>query len=132
MKWTYNIILLNKLYINFKAPPYNVCNDCFKEVRRKINIYSNNKVLPITELMSSYCENKLNCKSSDKQAYVICYSSPCINSNQNKPISYCKECHLVKHEKYIQRSNHIFQVYLDNLWKCDSKIKAYLEISIIK
>jgi hypothetical protein len=38
---------------------------------------------------------------------------------------------MIKHEKYFHRNNHVFQLYLEDLWSCDHKTKTYLNITII-
>ena len=112
------------------APPYNLCHECCREIPKRFQFYSHNLVAPV-DAISLYCENR-GCKSADKAAHVVCYSSPCIIANQNKPISFCKSCHLAKHQR-LQRSNeHIFQEYLEDIWSLDAKTRTYLFISIIK
>jgi protein unc-79 len=110
-------------------PPYYHCNECYRDLPKEFQSYCHNIVQPVEEI-ANYCENR-NCKSSDKLAYVICYSSPCILSNQNKAITFCKDCHSSKHNRFNLRQDHIFQMYIDNLWTCDTKTRTYLNVSII-
>ena len=115
------------------APPFNLCNECCREIPKRYQFYSNNILNP-ADVISLYCENR-NCKSTSQQeklAHVVCYSSPCIIGNQNKPISFCKNCHLIKHQRLFTSNEHIFQTYLDNIWQLDNKTNTYLKISIIK
>jgi hypothetical protein len=62
----------------------------------------------------------------------VCYSSPCITLNQNKPISFCRECHSSKHQRLRDKIDHVFQDYIEDIWKCDSKTRYYLATTIVK
>ncbi|CAF0899614.1 unnamed protein product [Brachionus calyciflorus] len=110
-------------------PPYYVCNECYRDISKKHQNYCNNLVQPVEEI-SLYCENR-NCKATDKISEVICYSSTCVILNQNKPISLCKECHSSKHCRFQQKSDHVYQTYIYNIWECEPKIRSYLTSSII-
>jgi len=125
-------------------PPYYVCNECYREIPKKYQTYCHNIVQPVEDV-SLYCENRVSfdakaccfnlslivnqfksCKSTDKMVFSVCYSSSCILNNQNKPISLCKECHSIKHNKLNQRGEHIYQTYIKSIWECDNKTTSYL------
>lgn len=39
-------------------PPYNVCNECYREISKKYQMYCHNIVQPAEEI-SLYCENRV-------------------------------------------------------------------------
>ncbi len=62
---------------------------------------------------------------------MVCYSSPCITLNQNKPISFCKECHNSKHQRLREKNDHVFQEYIEDIWKLDQRTRSFLTTTII-
>lgn len=112
-----------------KAPPILICNECadqiYGEKSRETLI---NILLPMEE-MSYTCENK-SCKSplAQKIAVSTCFSTDCVNYNQNKPIRYCSICNDLKHP---EGSNHIFHKTLPSPWIMDLETQNYFLEAVI-
>ncbi|XP_023216123.1 protein unc-79 homolog [Centruroides sculpturatus] len=109
------------------APPLHVCQDCADQIYREHSSNLFDVLLPI-ENISAVCENK-NCRSTDNSAVATCFSVECARSNGNKPIKYCKECHLMYHEK--SEESHMVHGIIPSPWEVDLETQCYMVEAII-
>lgn len=109
------------------APPLHVCQDCADQIYREHSSNLFDVLLPI-ENISAVCENK-NCHSTDNSAVATCFSVECARSNGNKPIKYCKDCHLMYHEK--TDDNHMVHGVIPSPWEVDLETQCYMVEAII-
>ncbi|XP_067119858.1 protein unc-79 homolog isoform X2 [Centruroides vittatus] len=109
------------------APPLHVCQDCADQIYREHSSNLFDVLLPI-ENISAVCENK-NCHSTDNSAVATCFSVECARSNGNKPIKYCKECHLMYHEK--SEESHMVHGIIPSPWEVDLETQCYMVEAII-
>jgi hypothetical protein len=41
-------------------PPFYFCNECYREVPKKYQLFCHNIVQPVEEIIALYCENRVN------------------------------------------------------------------------
>lgn len=75
------------------------------------------------------CENK-NCRSSDKSAFSICFSSECISYNGNHPIRYCHQCHTNRHNAK-RGVDHVYHRSLLPAWQMDLECSGYMIEAVV-
>ncbi len=109
------------------APPYNLCNECCREIPKRFQAYSRNVVGPV-EAVSATCEHK-GCLGEERPAHVVCYSAPCILGHDCRPVALCRECHERQHAAV--GCEHAFQEYPAELWALDAKTRTYLALAVV-
>uniref|UniRef100_A0ABD2W1Y0 C2H2-type domain-containing protein n=1 Tax=Trichogramma kaykai TaxID=54128 RepID=A0ABD2W1Y0_9HYME len=122
----------HKLSISYSIdspPPIYLCIECANEIHREnANEVFHDILHPVQHGMM-ICENK-NCRSTDKAAVSICFSTECVSYNSNRPIRYCQQCHGIRHNNR-RGSDHIFHLAINHILQTDLKTQAYIKQSIM-
>ncbi|XP_078033882.1 UNC-79 domain-containing protein [Augochlora pura] len=112
-----------------KPPPLYLCIECANEINREHPNQMFYDMLHPMQQVSMVCEIK-NCKSNDKTATSICFSTECANSNWNRPIRHCQHCHEHRHNNGCG-SDHVYHMALPHVSKLDSQTQTYLVQAIV-
>jgi protein unc-79 len=117
------------LHSNENPPPLYCCIECANAIHREHpNITFKDMIHPMQQV-SMICENK-NCRSSDKSAFSICFSTECISYNGNHPIRYCNQCHSNRHNAK-RGVDHIFHRSLLPAWQMDLECSNYMIEAVV-
>ncbi|XP_076284317.1 UNC-79 domain-containing protein isoform X2 [Lasioglossum baleicum] len=112
-----------------KPPPLYLCIECANEINREHPNQMFYDMLHPMQQVSMVCEIK-NCKSNDKTAISICFSTECANSNWNRPIRHCQHCHEHRHNNGCG-NDHVYHMALPHVSKLDSQTQTYLVQAIV-
>ncbi|KAG5670190.1 hypothetical protein PVAND_000469 [Polypedilum vanderplanki] len=117
------------LHSNENPPPLYCCIECANSIHREHpNIAFRDIIHPMAQV-SMICENK-NCRSTDKSAFSMCFSTECISYNGNHPIRYCNQCHTNRHNAK-RGVDHIFHRSLLPTWQMDLECCGYMIEAIV-
>ncbi|XP_067614407.1 protein unc-79 homolog isoform X4 [Eurosta solidaginis] len=116
-------------YAPDSPPPLYLCIECANEIHRKHANLAFGDILHPMQQVSMVCENK-NCRSSDKAAFSICFSTECASYNGNHPIRYCAQCHSNRHNSR-RGGDHVVHRSLQIIWQMDPEIQMHMVESVI-
>lgn len=123
-----------------KPPPLLICIECADQVYRGRNRDTLYDILLPMETIPFNCESK-SCKSNGaaKMAVATCFSIECANYNVNKPVRYCKPCHVEKHvcDDYdpllkIKPIKHIVHETIPSPWTMASECQIYFVEAVVR
>ncbi|XP_055534332.1 protein unc-79 homolog isoform X4 [Wyeomyia smithii] len=117
------------LYAVDSPPPLYLCIECANEIHRDHPDLSFGDILHPMQQVSMICENK-NCRSTDKSAVSICFSSECASYNGNHPIRYCAQCHGNRHNSR-RGIDHIVHRSLPPMMMMDAEMQTYMVEAVI-
>lgn len=117
------------IYSTDSPPPLYLCIECANEIHREHPNLSFGDILHPMQQVSMICENK-NCRSTDKSAVSICFSTECASYNGNHPIRYCLQCHGNRHNSR-RGGDHVVHRSLPPAWQMDAEMQAYMVESIV-
>lgn len=117
------------LHSNENPPPLYCCIECANAIHREHPTITFKDMIHPMQQVSMICENK-NCRSSDKSAFSICFSSECISYNGNHPIRYCHQCHTNRHNAK-RGVDHIFHRSLLPAWQMDLESSGYMVEAVV-
>ncbi|XP_055589112.1 protein unc-79 homolog isoform X2 [Uranotaenia lowii] len=117
------------LYATDSPPPLYLCIECANEIHRDHPDLLFGDILHPMQQVSMICENK-NCRSSDKSAVSICFSSECASYNGNHPIRYCAQCHGNRHNSR-RGIDHIVHRSLPPMMMMDAEMQTYMVEAVI-
>lgn len=111
-------------------PPLYLCIECANEIHREHPNQMFGDLLHPMAQVSMICENK-NCRSTEKSAISICFSTECASYNGNHPIRYCTQCHGNRHNSR-RGGDHIVHRSLSPTWQMDAEMQTYMVEAIIR
>ncbi|XP_055629586.1 protein unc-79 homolog isoform X2 [Toxorhynchites rutilus septentrionalis] len=117
------------LYAVDSPPPLYLCIECANEIHRDHPDLSFGDILHPMQQVSMICENK-NCRSMDKSAISMCFSSECASYNGNHPIRYCAQCHGNRHNSR-RGIDHIVHRILPPMMMMDAEMQTYMVEAVI-
>ncbi|CAH2007924.1 unnamed protein product [Acanthoscelides obtectus] len=118
--------------INFASdtpPPLYLCIECANEIHREHPNQVFSDILHPMQQVSMICENK-NCRSNDKSAISICFSTECASYNGNHPIRYCEQCHNNRHNNR-RGGDHIVHKCIPPTWSMEPEMQTYMVGAIV-
>nr|XP_023011875.1 protein unc-79 homolog isoform X2 [Leptinotarsa decemlineata] len=110
-------------------PPLYLCIECANEIHREHPNQMFFDILHPMQQVSMVCENK-NCRSTDKAAISICFSTECASYNGNHPIRYCEQCHNNRHNNR-RGGDHIVHKSLPPTWTMEPEMQTYMVEAIV-
>ncbi|XP_062325282.1 protein unc-79 homolog isoform X3 [Osmerus eperlanus] len=92
-----------------KPPPLYICEECSQRIAGDHAEWLVDVLLPQAEI-SAICQKK-NCSSHVRRAVVTCFSAGCCGRHGNRPVRYCKRCHVNHHisEVGAAAETHLYQ-----------------------
>ncbi|XP_064181331.1 protein unc-79 homolog isoform X6 [Anguilla rostrata] len=92
-----------------KPPPLYICEECSQRIAGDHAEWLLDVLLPQAEI-SAICQKK-NCSSHVRRAVVTCFSAGCCGRHGNRPVRYCKRCHVNHHSSEVGASaeTHLYQ-----------------------
>lgn len=117
------------LHSNENPPPLYCCIECANAIHREHKSIMFKDMIHPMQQVSMICENK-NCRSSDKSAFSICFSTECISYNGNHPIRYCNQCHSTRHNAK-RGVDHVFHRSLLPAWQMDLESSGYMIEAVV-
>ncbi|KAJ8951433.1 hypothetical protein NQ318_006862 [Aromia moschata] len=83
-------------FANDTPPPLYLCIECANEIHRE---HPNQQFFDILHPHAAglYGLQERTCRSNDKSAISICFSTECASYNGNHPIRYCEQCDNNRH-----------------------------------
>lgn len=105
-------------------PPLYLCIECANEIHREHANLEFGDILHPMQQVSMVCENK-NCRSSEKSAFSICFSTECASYNGNHPIRYCSQCHSNRHNSR-RGGDHVVHRSLPPAWQMDPEMQMHM------
>ncbi|CAG7837387.1 unnamed protein product [Allacma fusca] len=113
-------------------PPLFLCQECTTRLQHEQPAAAEHMydvLLPVQQI-SMTCENKLNCRSTDKAAAAFCFSAECASYNGNHPMRYCSQCHSIRHNNR-RGLDHVFHLCLQSPVKNEVELFNYEVESIV-
>ncbi|CAG9855370.1 unnamed protein product [Phyllotreta striolata] len=110
-------------------PPLYLCIECANEIHREHPNQMFFDILHPMQQVSMVCENK-NCRSTDKSAISICFSTECASYNGNHPIRYCEQCHNNRHNNR-RGGDHVVHKCIPPTWSMESEMQTYMVEAIV-
>ncbi|XP_060537394.1 protein unc-79 homolog isoform X2 [Cylas formicarius] len=110
-------------------PPLYLCIECANEIHREHPNQRFFDILHPMQQVSMVCENK-NCRSTDKSAISICFSTECASYNGNHPIRYCEQCHNNRHNSR-RGGDHIVHKAIPPTWDMDPEMQTSMVEAIV-
>ncbi|GAB0098713.1 protein unc-79 homolog [Sergentomyia squamirostris] len=117
------------IYAPETPPPLYLCIECANDIHREHPDQTFTDILHPMQQVSMICENK-NCRSTDKSAVSICFSTECASYNGNHPIRYCLQCHGNRHNSR-RGGDHIVHRSLPPAWQMDAEMQTYMVESVV-
>lgn len=117
------------LHSSENPPPLYCCTECANAIHREHPKIAFKDIIHPMAQVSMICENK-NCRSTDKSAFSICFSTECISYNGNHPIRYCNQCHSNRHNAK-RGVDHIYHRSLLPVWQMDLETSGYLIEAVV-
>ncbi|XP_075145709.1 UNC-79 domain-containing protein isoform X7 [Haematobia irritans] len=105
-------------------PPLYLCIECANEIHREHANLEFGDILHPMQQVSMVCENK-NCRSTEKSAFSICFSTECASYNGNHPIRYCSQCHSNRHNSR-RGGDHVVHRSLPPAWQMDQEMQMHM------
>ncbi|XP_041711014.1 protein unc-79 homolog isoform X1 [Coregonus clupeaformis] len=92
-----------------KPPPLYICEECSQRIAGDHSEWLVDVLLPQAEI-SAICQKK-NCSSHVRRAVVTCFSAGCCGRHGNRPVRYCKRCHVNHHSSEVGAAaeTHLYQ-----------------------
>ncbi|XP_015252601.1 PREDICTED: protein unc-79 homolog isoform X10 [Cyprinodon variegatus] len=92
-----------------KPPPLYLCKECSQRIAGDHPEWLVDVLLPQAEI-SAICQKK-NCSSHVRRAVVTCFSAGCCERHGNRPVRYCKRCHVNHHSSEVGAAaeTHLYQ-----------------------
>ncbi|XP_028827164.1 protein unc-79 homolog isoform X3 [Denticeps clupeoides] len=92
-----------------KPPPLYICEECSQRIAGDHAEWLIDVLLPQAEI-SAICQKK-NCSSHVRRAVVTCFSAGCCGRHGNRPVRYCKRCHVNHHSSEVGAAaeTHLYQ-----------------------
>ncbi|XP_056283106.1 protein unc-79 homolog isoform X3 [Pseudoliparis swirei] len=92
-----------------KPPPLYICEECSQRIAGDHAEWLVDVLLPQAEI-SAICQKK-NCSSHVRRAVVTCFSAGCCGRHGNRPVRYCKRCHVNHHSSEVGAAaeTHLYQ-----------------------
>ncbi|XP_072313225.1 protein unc-79 homolog isoform X1 [Eucyclogobius newberryi] len=91
-----------------KPPPLYICEECSQRIAGDHAEWLVDVLLPQAEI-SAICQKK-NCSSHVRRAVVTCFSAGCCGRHGNRPVRYCKRCHVNHHSEVgAAAETHLYQ-----------------------
>ncbi|KAM9355990.1 protein unc-79 homolog isoform 3-T3 [Pholidichthys leucotaenia] len=92
-----------------KPPPLYICEECSQRIAGDHAEWLVDVLLPQAEI-SAICQKK-NCSSHVRRAVVTCFSAGCCGRHGNRPVRYCKRCHVNHHSSEVGSAaeTHLYQ-----------------------
>ncbi|KAG7277879.1 LOW QUALITY PROTEIN: hypothetical protein CRUP_036279, partial [Coryphaenoides rupestris] len=92
-----------------KPPPLYICEECSQRIAGDHPEWLVDVLLPQAEI-SAICQKK-NCSSHVRRAVVTCFSAGCCGRHGNRPVRYCKRCHVNHHSSEVGAAaeTHLYQ-----------------------
>ncbi|XP_041828029.1 protein unc-79 homolog isoform X4 [Melanotaenia boesemani] len=92
-----------------KPPPLYICEECSQRIAGDHAEWLVDVLLPQAEI-SAICQKK-NCSSHVRRAVVTCFSAGCCGRHGNRPVRYCKRCHVNHHSNEVGAAaeTHLYQ-----------------------
>lgn len=72
-----------------------------------------------------------NCRSNDKSAISICFSTECASYNGNHPIRYCEQCHNNRHNSR-RGGDHIVHKAIPPIWEMEPDMQTCMVEAIVR
>ncbi|XP_031621809.1 protein unc-79 homolog isoform X2 [Contarinia nasturtii] len=116
-------------YAPDSPPPLYLCIECANDIHRENPNQLFGDILHPMAQVSMICENK-NCRSTDKSAISICFSTECASYNGNHPIRYCTQCHNNRHNSR-RGGDHIVHKSLSSAWQMEPEMQTYMVEAVI-
>ncbi|XP_059218143.1 protein unc-79 homolog isoform X9 [Stomoxys calcitrans] len=110
-------------------PPLYLCIECANEIHREHANLEFGDILHPMQQVSMVCENK-NCRSTEKSAFSICFSTECASYNGNHPIRYCSQCHSNRHNSR-RGGDHVVHRSLPPAWQMDREMQMHMVESVV-
>ncbi|KPU80262.1 uncharacterized protein Dana_GF18469, isoform G [Drosophila ananassae] len=110
-------------------PPLYLCIECANEIHREHANLEFGDILHPMQQVSMVCENK-NCRSNEKSAFSICFSTECASFNGNHPIRYCSQCHSNRHNSR-RGGDHVVHRSLQPAWQMDPEMQMHMVESVV-
>ncbi|KAH8399491.1 hypothetical protein KR215_011704 [Drosophila sulfurigaster] len=110
-------------------PPLYLCIECANEIHREHANLEFGDILHPMQQVSMVCENK-NCRSNEKSAFSICFSTECASYNGNHPIRYCGQCHSNRHNSR-RGGDHVVHRSLQPAWQMDPEMQMHMVESVV-
>ncbi|XP_026833367.1 protein unc-79 homolog isoform X4 [Drosophila erecta] len=110
-------------------PPLYLCIECANEIHREHGSLEFGDILHPMQQVSMVCENK-NCRSNEKSAFSICFSTECASFNGNHPIRYCSQCHSNRHNSR-RGGDHVVHRSLQPAWQMDPEMQMHMVESVV-
>ncbi|XP_044313360.1 protein unc-79 homolog isoform X6 [Drosophila rhopaloa] len=110
-------------------PPLYLCIECANEIHREHGSLEFGDILHPMQQVSMVCENK-NCRSNEKAAFSICFSTECASFNGNHPIRYCSQCHSNRHNSR-RGGDHVVHRSLQPAWQMDPEMQMHMVESVV-
>ncbi|XP_033244752.1 protein unc-79 homolog isoform X6 [Drosophila miranda] len=110
-------------------PPLYLCIECANEIHREHANLEFGDILHPMQQVSMVCENK-NCRSNEKSAFSICFSTECATFNGNHPIRYCSQCHSNRHNSR-RGGDHVVHRSLQPAWQMDPEMQMHMVESVV-
>ncbi|XP_037956514.1 protein unc-79 homolog isoform X2 [Teleopsis dalmanni] len=110
-------------------PPLYLCIECANEIHREHANLEFGDILHPMQQVSMVCENK-NCRSTEKSAFSICFSTECASYNGNHPIRYCAQCHSNRHNAR-RGGDHVVHRSLPPAWQMDAEMQMHMVESVV-
>ncbi|XP_064549249.1 protein unc-79 homolog isoform X2 [Drosophila montana] len=110
-------------------PPLYLCIECANEIHREHANLEFGDILHPMQQVSMVCENK-NCRSNEKSAFSICFSTECAAFNGNHPIRYCAQCHSNRHNSR-RGGDHVVHRSLQPAWQMDPEMQMHMVESVV-
>ncbi|XP_034485959.1 protein unc-79 homolog [Drosophila innubila] len=110
-------------------PPLYLCIECANEIHREHANLEFGDILHPMQQVSMVCENK-NCRSNEKSAFSICFSTECASYNGNHPIRYCSQCHSNRHNSR-RGGDHVVHRSLQPAWQMDPEMQMHMVESVV-
>uniref|UniRef100_A0A668W573 Unc-79 homolog, NALCN channel complex subunit n=1 Tax=Oreochromis aureus TaxID=47969 RepID=A0A668W573_OREAU len=91
-----------------KPPPLYICEECSQRIAGDHAEWLVDVLLP--QEISAICQKK-NCSSHVRRAVVTCFSAGCCGRHGNRPVRYCKRCHVNHHSSEVGAAaeTHLYQ-----------------------
>uniref|UniRef100_A0A665WPN8 Unc-79 homolog, NALCN channel complex subunit n=1 Tax=Echeneis naucrates TaxID=173247 RepID=A0A665WPN8_ECHNA len=93
-----------------KPPPLYICEECSQRIAGDHAEWLVDVLLPQGECSSTKRCGK-NCSSHVRRAVVTCFSAGCCGRHGNRPVRYCKRCHVNHHSSEVGAAaeTHLYQ-----------------------
>uniref|UniRef100_A0A668ABL4 Unc-79 homolog, NALCN channel complex subunit n=1 Tax=Myripristis murdjan TaxID=586833 RepID=A0A668ABL4_9TELE len=94
-----------------KPPPLYICEECSQRIAGDHAEWLVDVLLPQGERSQINRSLSWNCSSHVRRAVVTCFSAGCCGRHGNRPVRYCKRCHVNHHSSEVGAAaeTHLYQ-----------------------